>query len=212
MKMAVIDRAKNILLNPKAEWDIIAKETTTVGGLFSGYACILALVPAIAAILFMGVLGLGLGGMGAASGMMAGLGLGYWATTAIVGYFVGLGLLWLVAFIVKAVSPSFNGSSDMVQATKLMVYAATPTWVVGLVSWIPVLGWVLSLAAMAYAVYLIYLGVRPVLEVPQEKVAGMTVVTILVYVIASVIIGGVVAAAIIGSMFSGAMMAGAAGM
>ena len=210
--MAVIDRAKNILLNPKAEWDVIAQETTTVGGLFSGYACILALVPAIAAILFMGVLGLGLGGMGAASGMMAGLGFGYWATTAIVGYFVGLGLLWLVAFIVKAVSPSFYGSSDMVQATKLMVYAATPTWVVGLVSWIPVLGWVLSLAAMAYAVYLIYLGVRPVLEVPQEKVAGMTVVTILVYVIASVIIGGVVAAAIIGSMFSGAMMAGAAGM
>ena len=67
-------------------------------------------------------------------------------------------------------------------------------------------------AALAYAVYLIYLGVRPVLEVPQEKVAGMTVVTILVYVIATVIIGGVVAAAIIGSMFSGAMMAGAAGM
>lgn len=208
MKMSVIDRAKNILLNPKTEWDVIAKEATSVGGLFSGYACILALIPAIAAILFTGLLGLGLGGMGAAGGMMAGLGMSYWVTTALVGYFVGLGLLWLVAFIVKAVSPSFNGSSDMVQATKLMVYAATPTWVVGLVSWIPVLGWVLSLAAMAYAVYLIYLGVRPVLDVPQEKVAGMTVVTILVYIVASVVIGGIVAAAIIGSMFSGAMMAG----
>lgn len=210
--MALIDRAKNILLNPKAEWEVIAKEAATVGGLFTGYACILALIPAIAGILFMGVLGIGLSGMGAASGMMAGLGLSYWATTAVVGYFVGLGLLWLVALIVKSVSPSFNGSSDMVQATKLMVYAATPTWVVGLVSWVPVLGWVLSIAAMAYAVYLIYLGVRPVLDVPQKKVAGMTVVTILIYIVASVVIGGIVAAAIIGSMFSGAMMAGAATM
>lgn len=210
--MALIDRAKNILLNPKAEWDAIAKEPATVGGLFTGYACILALIPAIAGILFMGVLGIGLSGMGGASGMMAGLGLSYWATTAVVGYIVGLGLLWLVALIVKAVSPSFNGTSDMVQATKLMVYAATPTWVVGLVSWVPVLGWVLSIAAMAYAVYLIYLGVRPVLEVPQEKVSGMTVVTILIYIVASFVIGGIIAAAIIGSMFSGAMMAGAASM
>lgn len=210
--MALIDRAKNILLNPKAEWEVIAKEPATVGGLFSGYACILALIPALTGILFMGVLGIGLSGMGAASGMMAGLGLSYWATTAVVGYIVGLGLLWLVALIVKAVSPSFNGTSDMVQATKLMVYAATPTWVAGLVSWVPVLGWVLSIAAMAYAVYLIYLGVRPVLEVPQEKVSGMTVVTILIYIVASFVIGGIIAAAIIGSMFSGAMMAGAASM
>jgi hypothetical protein len=136
--------------------------------------------------------------------------MSYWITTAVVGYFVGLGLLWLVSFIVKSVSPSFNGNSDMVQATKLMVYSATPTWVAGLVSWVPVIGMLLSLAAMAYAVYLIYLGVRPVMDIPQEKVAGMTVVTVLIYLVASLVVGAVIATAVISMFFGGAMMAGAA--
>lgn len=208
--MSLVDRAKNILLQPAQEWEVIAKEPATVGGIFTGYAAILALLPAIASALFMGVLGIGLGGMGTGGAMMAGLGMSYWITTAVVGYFVGLGLLWLVSFIVKSVSPSFNGNSDMVQATKLMVYSATPTWVAGLVSWVPVLGVLLSLAAMAYAVYLIYLGVRPVMEVPQEKVAGMTVVTVLIYLVASLVIGAMIAAAVISMVFGGAMMAGAA--
>jgi hypothetical protein len=136
--MSFVDRAKNILLQPAQEWEVIAKEPATVGSLFTGYAAILALLPAIASALFMGVLGIGLGGMGAGGAMMAGLGMSYWITTAVVGYFVGLGLLWLVSFIVKSVSPSFNGNSDMVQATKLMVYSATPTWVAGLI--VPFLG------------------------------------------------------------------------
>jgi hypothetical protein len=208
--MSLVDRAKNILLTPAAEWDVIAKEPATVGGLFTGYACILAAIPAIMSILFVGVLGFGLGAMGPAGAMMAGFGLGYWATIAVVGYAVSLGLLWLVSFIVKSVSPSFNGSSDMTQATKLMVYAATPTWIAGLVSWLPGIGFLFSLAAMAYAVYLIYLGVRPVLEVPQEKVAGMTVVTVLVYIVASLVVGGIITTAVIGMFFSSAMMAGAA--
>jgi hypothetical protein len=208
--MSLVNRAMNILLKPAAEWEVIAKEPATVGGLFTGYACILALIPAITSILFVGVLGIGLGGMGPAGAMMAGLGLGYWATMAVATYVVGLLVIWVVALIVKAVSPSFNGNSDMVQASKLMVYAATPSWVAGLVSWIPGINMIAGLAAMAYAVYLIYLGVRPVLEVPQEKVAGMTVVTVLIYIVASLVLAGIIVTAVMGMFFGGLMMAGAA--
>lgn len=206
--MSLVDRVKNILLSPATEWEVIAKEPATVGSLFTGYAARLAALPAIASILFLGVLGMG--AMGPGGAMLAGLGMGYFAIMAIVTFFLGLGLLWLVAFIVKSVSPSFNGTSDMVQATKLMVYSATPTWIAGLVAWVPGLGFLFSLAAMAYAVYLIYLGVRPVLEVPQEKVAGMTVVTVLIYIVTSVVVSGIIMAAVMGMFFSGAMMAGAA--
>jgi Yip1 domain len=208
--MSFVTRAMNILLKPAAEWEVLAKEPATVGGLFTGYAAIMALLPAVASILFVGLLGIGLSGMGPAGAMMGGLGLSYWAAMAGVGYVIGLAVLWLVSFIVKAISPSFNGSADMVQATKLMVYSATPTWAAGLVSWVPVVGFIASLAAMAYAVYLIYLGVRPVLEVPQEKVAGMTVVTVLVYIVASLIVGAVIAGIVMSMFFGGAMMAGAA--
>lgn len=204
--MSIVDRAKNILLNPKEEWNVIAGENTTVGELFTGYAVILAAIPLIMSILFLGLLGMGSVGLGGAAGV--GLGLGFIATTAIVGYIVGLALLWLVSFIVNAITPSFNGKQDMTQATKLMVYAATPTWVTGLVSWIPILGALFSIAGMAYTVYLIYLGVKPVLSVPDDKVAGMTVVTVLIYIVASLVIGGIIAAAVMSMFFSGAMMGG----
>lgn len=200
--MSLVDRAKNILLKPKEEWEVIAKEPATVGGLFTGYAMILAAIPLIASILFTGLLGLGSMGMGG----VGALGLSYVAVMAVVGYAVGLGLLWLVAFIVNAIVPSFNGKQDMVQATKLMVYAATPTWVAGLVSWIPIIGWLIGLAAIAYVVYLIYLGVKPLLATPDDKVAGMTVVTVLIYIVASLVVGGIVATAIMGMFFSGAML------
>ncbi len=204
--MSIVNRAMSMINKPKEEWAIIANEYATVGGLFTGYAAILALLPLIGSILFLGLLGLGATGMGGAAVM--GMGLSFIAVTAVVSYFVGLGLLWLVSFIVSSIAPSFNGKQDMVQATKLMVYSATPTWLAGIVSGIPVLGILVSLAAIVYAVYLIYLGVKPVLSVPDDKVAGMSVVTVLIYIIASIVVGGIIAATIMATMFTGGMMAG----
>lgn len=128
----------------------------------------------------------------------------------VIGYVVGLAVLWLMSFIVNAVSPSFNGKSEMVQATKLMTYSSTPNWVVGLISpFIPIVGSLLGLGAIAYAVYLIYLGLKPVLGVPQEKVAGFTVVIVLIYIVLSLVVGGIIAATLFSTFFGGAMMAGA---
>ncbi len=206
--MSLVDRAKNILLSPKTEWDVIAKEEASVGGLFTGYAAILALIPAVMSIIFLGALGMGTMGMGEAGALLGAMGMSYFVATAIVGYVLGLLVIWVVAMIVNAITPSFNGKQDMVQATKLMVYAGTPVWVAGLVSWIPILGWLVSLAAIAYTVYLIYLGVKPVLSVPDDKVAGMTVVTVLIYIVTSIIVSMVIGAALVSMFLGGAMMSG----
>ena len=205
--MSIVNRAINMITKPKEEWDIIASEPATVGGLFTGYALILALLPLIGTIVVVGLLGMGASAMGGAAAM--GMGMSFIAGSAVVGYFVGLALLLLVSFIVNALTPSFNGKQDMVQATKLMVYSATPTWLAGILGGIPIIGFLLGLAAMAYAVYLIYLGVKPVLGVPDDKVAGMTVVTVLIYIVASVVIGGIIAVGIMSMFFSSGMMAGA---
>jgi hypothetical protein len=47
----LIQRVQNILLKPAAEWDVIEAEPATVQGLYVGYICILAAIPAIASIL-----------------------------------------------------------------------------------------------------------------------------------------------------------------
>lgn len=207
--MSIVDRAKNILMKPSDEWDVIAGEPATVGGLFTGYAMILAALPLIGAVIFTGGLGMSAAGMGGMGGGAMAMGFSAVAGMAVIGYVLSLITLYLMSMIVNAVSPSFNGKSDIVQSTKLMTYASTPTWVAGLLSWIPILGGLISLAAIAYVVYLIYLGLKPVLGVPQEKVAGFTVVIVLIYIVLSLVVSGIIVGLLFTTFFGGAMMTGA---
>jgi Yip1 domain len=207
--VSIVDRAKNIIMKPADEWNVIAGEPASVGGLFTGYAMILAAIPLVAGILFTGVLGLSAASFGGMGGGAMAMGVTAVAGMAVIGYVLSLVTLYLMSLIVNAVSPSFNGKSDMTQSAKLMTYASTPTWVAGLVSWIPILGGLLSLAAIAYVVYLIYLGLKPVLGVPQEKVAGFTVVIVLIYIVLSLVVSGIIVGLLFTTFFGSAMMTGA---
>ena len=40
-------RVKSILLTPRAEWQVIAAERDTIGGIYTGYILILAAIPAV---------------------------------------------------------------------------------------------------------------------------------------------------------------------
>lgn len=206
--MSIVERAKNIILKPTSEWNVIANEPATIGGLFTGYAIPLALISVVSTILFTGV-------MGVSSSSLAGLGDGGMsmgltaiAVMAVIGFVLSMVTLYLMGTIVKAVSPSFNGTSDKLQAMKLMTYASTPTWVVALISWIPFLGALVTVAAVAYVVYLIYLGLNPVLGVPQEKVAGFTVVIVLIYIVLALIISGIIVGLVFSMFFGNSMMGG----
>lgn len=197
--MSIVDRAKNILLSPKTEWPAIAAEPATVGSVFT-YAAILALLPLIGSILFTGLLGLGGFGMGM---------LGMIVTLALVGYALSLGLLYVVALIVDAIAPSFDGQKHFIQSLKLIVYSATPSWVAGAISGIPVLGFLAMIAGIAFAVYLIYLGSGPLKAIPDAKQSGFTVVTVLIYIVLNVvlvaIITGIVMSAFLGAAGIGAL-------
>ena len=205
--MSIVERAKNIILKPTDEWNVIASEPATIGGLFTGYAMPLALIPLVSTILFTGLLGISAADMmGFGDGMP--LDLMAIAGMAILSLIVSLVSLFVMGTMVKLVSPSFNGTSDKVQAMKLMAYASTPSWVVALLSWIPFLGAVLGFAAIVYVVYLIYCGLNPVLGVPKEKIAGFTVVIVLIYVVVALIMSGIVAALLYSTFFANPMMGG----
>ena len=206
--MSIVERAKNIILKPTDEWNVIASEPATIGGLFTGYAMPLALIPLVSTILFTGLLGISAADMmGFGDGMP--LDLMAIAGMAILSLIVSLVSLFVMGTMVKLVSPSFNGTSDKVQAMKLMAYASTPSWVVALLSWIPFLGAVLGFSAMVYVVYLIYCGLNPVMGIPKEKLAGFTVVIVLIYVVVALIMSGIVAALLYSTFFSNPMMGGA---
>ena len=205
--MSIVQRAKNIIVKPTDEWNVIASEPATISGLFTGYAMPLALIPLVATILFTGLLGISAADMmGLGSGMP--LDLMTISAMAAFSFILSLVTLFIMGTLVKLVSPSFNGTSDKVQAMKLMTYAGTPTGVVALVSWIPFLGAVVGFAAIVYVIYLIYLGLNPILGVPKEKIAGFTVVIVLVYVVLALIMSGIVAALLYATFSGDPMMGG----
>lgn len=194
--MKLIERARNIVVSPKTEWDAIAADPTPTRALITGYVLPLAAVAAVAAFIGIVFIGQSLGPLGTVRmPVMAGLvGLVFQLAMAVA-------MVFLLGFIIDALAPTFGGQKNMAQAVKVAAYAYTPVWIVGILSIIPVLA-LLGILAALYAVYLVYLGLPRLMKSPQEKSAGYTAV-----VIVAAIVLGIVLAAVGGLLTAPAMMA-----
>ena len=192
--MNLVDRAKNILLQPKTEWAVIEPEQTDPKTLYTSYICILALIPAVASFI----------GTALIVSFFAGhIGLGFALVAAITQYVLTLVMVFVVALIADQLATSFEGQKNLNQALKLTAYAMTAAWVAGIFAIVPILGWLLTLLGSLYSLYLFYLGVPVMMKVPEAKAVGYTVVVVLV----AIVIG-----AVIGIINAGIMGMGAVGM
>lgn len=179
----LVERVKSILLKPASTWDVIDLEPATTSGLFKNYAMILAAIPAICGLIGGAVIGVA----GFRTPLIGGI------IGAIVGYALSLVMVYLLALIIDALAPSFDGQRDKIQALKVAVYSSTAGWVAGIFSLIPMLG-ILAILGGLYGLYLLYLGLPKLMKAPQEKALGYTVVTVIVAVILSIVVGAVTAA------------------
>ncbi len=175
---SLVTRVQNMIMKPAAEWDVVAAEPATVGSIYTGYAMILAAIPAIASllgsILFVHT-----------NPILA-------VVSAVVGYVLALVGLYITAFIVNALAPSFGGEQNQVQALKLVAYANTAAWVAGALNIIPVLGVLASLVGGIYSLYVLYLGLPKLMKNPADKTTVYFIVTLVVAVVVYAVIGAVV--------------------
>ena len=184
--MNLIERVKNILLTPKTEWEVINGETATTQSLLMGYVLPMSIVsavgPLLSGLLFAGVLGLKFFIISAVIAFIA----------SVVGYFV-------TVIIVDMLAPSFGSEKNMGKSAQLVAYSGTPSYIGGLLSFIPVIGWLVGLAAWAYGIYLMYLGIGPLKKTPEDKkVVYMIiafVIMIALYFILVAILGAILFAA-----------------
>jgi hypothetical protein len=194
----MLNRIINILLKPTSEWQVIANEPSSVGGILGGYAVPLSIIQAITTIVAVGYMGIGAEIM-EMSGVS--VSLADTAVRALVGFAMGLALIFGLAFIGSMIAPSFNGNADIVQSLKLFTYSSTPSWVAGALlpffmssMALMIVVSLLSFASIGYAIYLIYAGAGPVMGIPQEKLAGFTVVVIALYIGLGLIVYGITSA------------------
>lgn len=185
--MNLVDRVKNILITPKTEWEVIKNEQTSTSDLFTKYVLILALIPVIATFIGQSLIGISLGPFGSYK-IPVSNGLIY----AVVYYILSIVGVYLVAFIIDALAPSFGSTKNMDASLKVAVYSYTAAWIAGIFSIIPILG-ILGILGL-YSLYLMYLGLKIVKDTPQDKLVGYLVVVIIIAIVIYFVIGMIVAA------------------
>ncbi|MCX6558588.1 MAG: Yip1 family protein [Candidatus Aminicenantes bacterium] len=191
--MNLVERAKNILLTPAKEWAVIKGEQLTIVDMFTKYAMLLAAIPAVA-----GFIGYSLIGVSYGFGTFR-VPIGTALVWAILQYILSLAGVFLIAFIMDALAPTFGCSKNLVAAVKIVVFSYTAAWVAGILNIIPSLGILVGIASI-YSLYLMYMGLQIVKDVPKDKMVGYFVVTIIAAVVVFVVIGIVVGAVAFGSM------------
>jgi hypothetical protein len=127
-------RVIKILSKPMQEWPVIASESTDVAALYKEYIMPLAAIPAICGFLGITLIGVTIPLVGQIrTPMVSGL------AGLIVGYVLSLVGIFLAAFIVDKLAPSFQSSGGIVQALKMVAFASTPSWVAGVLQLVPLL-------------------------------------------------------------------------
>lgn len=170
----LIDRAKNMLLTPKAEWARVAAEAPDTNKLFIGYALPLLAIAAVCSLIGMSLIGVPFLGR---------LPIAWSATQAIFSVAIGLVSLFVMSIIANALAPSFGSRQDTGRAQQLMVYGSTANMVGGMLAIFPPLG-ILGLLFGIYSIVLVYFGLPFVMNTPQDK----QVVYLLVIVVANIVI------------------------
>ncbi len=170
--MNLIDRAKNILLTPNAEWPVIAGESATLTSLLTTYVLPLAAIPAIASLL---------SAMGA--------GMGYGIKSAIITYISSMVGFVITAYVVDFLADKFKSEKDINKSAQLVAYSMTASWVAGILVIVPVIGSLASIAGAIYAIYLMWLGVGPMKKTPDDQRIVYMVITFVVLLGVSIVVG-----------------------
>jgi Yip1 domain. len=191
--MNIVDRAKNIILTPKNEWQVISGEEPDIKQIFTGYVLPLALIPVIAGIIGFTVIG--------RSGYRS-FGMGF--TTAIIQLVLAFVGVYITAFVVDLLAPNFGSEKNLGKAVQLVAYSFTPTWVAGVLFIVPALG-VLVVLASLYGIYLLYLGLPVMMKTPQDKVVVYLVISIVVLIIVYTVISAVLSSIFFGIFGLGAL-------
>lgn len=155
-----------LFLNPQAEWVRIANDDDSIAKHYLSFILIVAILPVAAWFVGLTKVGWSLGEdpiKVTESSAMQILALFYLSM---------LGGVAFLGFMMHWMSKTYRAEScSYSKGLGIAAYSCTPLFVAGLCGFYPIL-WldiILVTAAACYAVYLLYLGVPSVLNVPKER-------------------------------------------
>jgi hypothetical protein len=151
----VVARAKAIMLTPRTEWEVIAKEPgAVITDLFGAYVAILAAIPALARFVGSSLIG---GFEPVLHGMIR----------TVIAYAATFTVVYVLAGVIDLLAPKFETKKNFPAALKLSIYSHTPVWLAGIFLLIPGLNFLMLLGL--YGVYLLWVGLPTLMGVSHEK-------------------------------------------
>ena len=180
--MNIVQRAKEIMLNPKQTWPIIADEQTDVTTLYTQYIMILALIPAVAGFIGMSLIGVNTLGQTARVSLFSGI------VNMVVSYVLSLAMVYVLALLADRLAPNFGGERNPINALKLVAYSSTAGMLGGIFSLIPMLS-TLSLLSSLYSLYLLFIGGPVMMKTPPEKAFTYTCIMLVCGLVAGGVLG-----------------------
>ncbi|HEX8364142.1 MAG TPA: Yip1 family protein [Allosphingosinicella sp.] len=192
----LVERVRNILIQPASEWRRIDGEGTSTGQLITGYALILAAIAPLAMLI-----GLFLTPLGA----FLGAAMGFLIKVLIALYGLSLGTVLLLGLAIDLLAPSMGGTKNGNQAMKLAVYSGTAFWVAGLILILPSLWWLWLVAGVGYGGYLLWLGLPILMKVPAERAGAYAAAAVGIWVVLFLVLQQIAWRIIFGGMIYGMM-------
>lgn len=159
--MTLIERVKNIILNPDREWPVIEREPADARGLLIGYVAVLAAIPAVA-----GFIGTSLVGVSVSAGTFR-VPFAMGVLNAVISYAFSFVLVYVVALIIDWLAPVFRAMRSFPHALKLSAYSFTPSWLAGIFLLIPGLRFLTILGL--YGLYLLWTGLPPLMDAARDR-------------------------------------------
>jgi hypothetical protein len=168
MSRDVIGRARRLLSSPATEWTAIDAEPADLLGITGGYVAPLVVFQSLC----------GLAGAFLFGGLFGGTPLTI-VLDAAANIIVSIAVVYVFAFIIDALAPTFGAHRSIGQAFKVAAYAPTAAWLAGVFLLHPNLFPIYVVAAL-YSLYLLFTGLPRLMKPRPGQGVTYTIVAIVI--------------------------------
>ena len=189
----MIQHTFGLLLKPSSAWQTVANLPEKSLNILLLYPCIFAILPAVAWYYGTSVVGWTVGNSTDAIKLTPESA----KQITILFYFGMLGSITAIGYFIHWMSATYGANSSFAKGIVIAGLTATPLFISGMVGFHPLL-WVdllVGVAAVSWSVYLLYLGIPIVMDIPQERgflfssaVLAIAMVILICLMVASVIL------------------------
>lgn len=188
----MIQHTFGLLVKPSAQWKTITELPENSFRTLLIYPWILAIIPAVA--WYYGTTNVG---WSVGDGDVIKLTRDSARTICILFYFTQVACLAAIGYFIHWMSDTYGAESTITRGIIIASLAATPMFIFGAVGFYPIL-WLdllIGIVAVSWAVYLMYLGIPIVMDIPEERgflfssaVLGVALVILICLMVGAVIL------------------------